>query len=47
MSNPYHNEGRANIVQETINNSEILLYGRVTYVMCIFIGRHYKIMKCV
>lgn len=31
--NPYHSESRAKSIQETIQNCEIMLYGRVTYQM--------------
>jgi dihydrofolate reductase len=31
--NPYHSEGRAQSIQETINNAEVFLYGRNTYQM--------------
>ncbi|WP_300602088.1 dihydrofolate reductase family protein [Niabella sp.] len=31
--NPYHSDSRANAIRETISNSEIMLYGRVTYEM--------------
>ncbi|MCD2424233.1 dihydrofolate reductase family protein [Niabella pedocola] len=31
--NPYHSDSRANAIRETIHNSEIMLYGRVTYQM--------------
>lgn len=31
--NPYHSESRAKSIQDTINNCEVLLYGRNTYQM--------------
>jgi len=31
--NPYHSNSRANAIRETIDNCDILLYGRVTYQM--------------
>jgi dihydrofolate reductase len=31
--NPFHSESRAKQIQETINNCDVLLYGRVTYEM--------------
>jgi dihydrofolate reductase len=31
--NPYHSEARAKSIQETIQNCEIMLYGRTTYEM--------------
>ena len=31
--NPYHSDSRANYIQDTIQDCEIMLYGRVTYEM--------------
>lgn len=31
--NPFHSESRASLIQETINNCDVMLYGRVTYEM--------------
>jgi dihydrofolate reductase len=31
--NPYHSDSRAKYIQDTIQNCEIMLYGRVTYEM--------------